>query len=1416
MNTNIQKYSFIYSPRTNYNNDKEKENKLFVELVKSFDPYTIKILKKHFKEHLGILNKENFICIIKNHLLSWEPNLPHREKMIIKLLDRLFEEIDINSKGEVEWKNFVNYIINISNVNANENLLYTLQIYSPSKTVINHRSINSENMKYKFISEPDVISFCYYIEKYKLLSIVHEGKSNITFYNIDKKKIEPFEIDIMETQRAINKLEINELYMKAEKNIKKEEEKKNKKLGKFQSKLTAKMTQNNSKEKEKDKEKDKENKQKQRISTPENVKNEIMKINKINLPSPVNNIGNKNKFEKFYPIKICFADEYDIMFISSNNNKISAWKFDNKNYEFKNINYINNNIDKNINTNINNLNAEQNDIQLPLLSCEMPQYAMCYDPGYKVLYTGEEDGKIFKWDFNTNKPIHTFELAKEEKNVYDNIDISNSNKHKKIIELLSLSKADRAILMEKNKKENKNKSIVANNKKEKKSIINIQLNKENKKNTVSCLVLIHNLNLLCSAYYTGQIVLWDIISKIPKKIFSDQKTIINQIIYNPITNRIFTCGFEHEIYIYDPYNGEKAMKKLSGHNASISSISFNKESNELVSNDISGIMKIWDTNNYYNFQSINIREILNLENNKQQKRNNRNNLLNSNYYVEMLSNTKQIILYGKHNLILFEKGKMANPILCDDNIIIGCEYNCYYNNIITSSTKNIKVWNIFNGKIDKIYEDLMDGNEISIFELDKRNKKFYLGDRTGKIKCYNLNNGILLKEFKNHNDTIVNIIHTLKDGSILFTGSADLYIRIHSNIDDKDDIYKEINILNNLLYMNQERNILKKFLFNEIDNMLIMALSSGYIYYYDLNYNKFINETFKKEEKVIKRPSYLSSMTDLPDSKSLFIAHENCEKYILIKANNKYFYYLNGEKLGNFSDDKNKKKSIIYSSIYDQKSERLLLGDHNGTLTCYDMKIVNELMEKNYKDKEEIINIFKKNLIFKKIFIIQIGHNSITHISIPQNLFPKIFIAISSDSIANIYNFENGDYIESLKQISMKYSPVPIAISFLKKNPFGETIEMEEKNKEFDNEYNDYFFIDEETKKRKEKILQTIQEINLNRKNYLIESGSNENNNIDNNNNNSENEGIIYRCEIEPNIKPPHLIYEYAKKSDIVKYSNEIVIYNAKLKLLSQIKGQKVSEDKSSPWNYDVNLEYILRKEKEEQRKLYNKISIKEKDIKISERSFQHLSLINSNYSPTFLTNLKKGEKNNFNEIIKEKLRTINLSKVKKIIVKNEEKEINKYITNHKFPNKNNNNNLTLTKEESDIIERNKIRFKTKLKEEYEKLKEKNLNKIVNRKIYLKSDNKTQEKLVYNTIENSSDINRYNNKINKSGFKDRKSNLAKSLKFLPTTKSDFNDIRFLNCKNEFDEKINEMVNPLKLIFMKNPKLLKLPRLSTNY
>ena len=1347
------KYSFIYSPRTNYNNNIIRENKLYTELARSFDPYSIKILKKHFKEHLGIINKENFICIIKNHLLSWEPDLPHREKTIIKLLSRLFEEIDINSKGEIEWKDFVNYIIFLSNMNTAQNSLYSLQSYTQSKININHKNINEKNLKNKNDVHAEIINFCFYLKKYKLLGIAHEGDSHVIFYNIDKKKMENFEIDIMETQKEITKYEINEINLKAEKMIKKEEEEKEKKLGKFQNKLNQLKTQINNKDIKKDNDKDdskeKEKNKIQRIPTPENIKLEIEKINKINSPI-LQNLSTKI----FYPICICFNEESDIMFISSSNNKISAWKFDNKKYEFKNI------------------NNDNNDSYIPLLSCEMPQYAMCYDPGYKVLYTGQEDGKIFKWDLISPKPIHVFEIKDKEKHVYDNISTKNTDKHKKVLEILSLSKVERGLLMlqnkkkkkESNNKDDKNAKNINSNSKEKKIKFSPN-NQEHKKKTVSCLILINNLKLLCSTYYTGQIILWDIINKIPKKIFNDQKTIIYQVIYNPIINRIYTCGFEHEIYIYDVYNGDKALKKLKGHNASISSMSFDEENNELVSIDIQGIMKIWDSNNFINFQSINIKEILNLENNKQ-KLNKNNNIINSSFFVQMLPNMKQIVLYNKHNLILFEKGKMTNPELCDDNIIINCEYNPISNNIMTVSTKAIKFWNIFNGKVDKIYEDLMNDSEITIFELDKRYKKCYLGDNIGKIKCYNLINGILLKEFKSHNTGIVNIAHSLKY-NILITGSFDMYIRFHSNIDDKEDIYKEIYILSNSLNVTQESKVLKKFIFNENDNILIMALSTGYISYYDLNSNKVINDSFKKPEKNIKRISNLSCIDDITNTKSLFLTHENGEKYILSKINNKYYHFLYGEKLGNFMDDKMNKKCIIYSSLYDLETNRLLLGDHNGYVSCYDMKILFNLMNKEYNTKEEILQEFNKKLIFHKIFSIHIANNSITNISIPKNLYPKIFITISSDSLVNLYEFEKGTYIESFKQISMKYTPVPIAISFLKQNPFNEEID-DDTNKEDDDK--EFYHMDEEAKKRKEKILQTIQDIDSSRRRNFY-------NNSNYYNMNKNKEMTIYRSEIEHNISPPKINYEIAKKLNIIKYSNELVIYNAKMKLLSQINGQKVPDDKSTQWNFDLNLEFIIRKEKDEERKLYHKINEKEKDVKNAENNYQHKSIISSNYTPTFLTNLKNTEKTNFTELIKDKLRIINLSNVKKSIIKDEENEINKYIENHKFPYK------------------NKIKNSMKI--------------FMNQR----GINKTEEKLNFKTIidsENKTNLNK------KSIFKERKITETKSLKLIPFTKSEFNDVRFLYCKNEFNEHINEMENPLKLIMGRSTKRYRLPKLKFNY
>ena len=86
----IRKFSLMYSPRTTFSKKKIDENKLYNELSVGFDPITIKILKSHFKERLGALNKNDFIGICKNHLLTWHPDLPNREKILIKLFQKQF------------------------------------------------------------------------------------------------------------------------------------------------------------------------------------------------------------------------------------------------------------------------------------------------------------------------------------------------------------------------------------------------------------------------------------------------------------------------------------------------------------------------------------------------------------------------------------------------------------------------------------------------------------------------------------------------------------------------------------------------------------------------------------------------------------------------------------------------------------------------------------------------------------------------------------------------------------------------------------------------------------------------------------------------------------------------------------------------------------------------------------------------------------------------------------------------------------------------------------------------------------------------------------------------------------------------------------------------------------------------------
>jgi hypothetical protein len=320
-----QTFELLYSPRTTYSNENDAEDIYFNDLTLNFDPITIKLVKKHFKERLGSLTRIDFISILKNHLLSWNPNLPERDKIIKKLLNRLFSEIDLNDNGNLEWSEFTNYIIHNTNGigNKNDTDSFRLRFYSKTKETIDQKDF-SENISYSF-----------YIEKFNLIGIVEDGKSLIHFYDANTLKRTKASIDLKEIQKEIDELDNKDLEERARLR-KKQQDDNMKKLKAAQNqnkqKFLPPLDQRKSLDVSNSEKGNGKGKKKGMNDDDENY--EIIKQAKVEPKKRNPNHGVVSK--KLTTYCTLFIPEYDALLVSASNKRISAWKYING--EFKNAN----------------------------------------------------------------------------------------------------------------------------------------------------------------------------------------------------------------------------------------------------------------------------------------------------------------------------------------------------------------------------------------------------------------------------------------------------------------------------------------------------------------------------------------------------------------------------------------------------------------------------------------------------------------------------------------------------------------------------------------------------------------------------------------------------------------------------------------------------------------------------------------------------------------------------------------------------------------------------------------------------------------------------------------------------------------------------------------------------------------------
>jgi WD40 repeat protein len=72
---------------------------------------------------------------------------------------------------------------------------------------------------------------------------------------------------------------------------------------------------------------------------------------------------------------------------------------------------------------------------------------------------------------------------------------------------------------------------------------------------------------------------------------------VREISYSPENKILVSCGFDFEVFVWNPYY-EEYIIKLSGHESPLVGVNCLQNTNSFISADTKGVVKVWNINDY--------------------------------------------------------------------------------------------------------------------------------------------------------------------------------------------------------------------------------------------------------------------------------------------------------------------------------------------------------------------------------------------------------------------------------------------------------------------------------------------------------------------------------------------------------------------------------------------------------------------------------------------------------------------------------------------------------------------------------------------------------------------------------------------------------------------------------------------------
>ena len=427
------------------------------------------------------------------------------------------------------------------------------------------------------------------------------------------------------------------------------------------------------------------------------------------------------------------------------------------------------------------------------------------------------------------------------------------------------------------------------------------------------LIILRKHKMIVVGDIKGLITLWDLQlleykDKLKDLKYKHKKGIVSLACIEE-KNWLLSCGIEHFVIIWDLVVG-KHVGLLQGHSMSLLGVKTIYGTDQIITGDVGGIFKVWDSRDLSLVQTF---SIPNSTNKKVRT-------------FCVTSRHKKKIIIGADKVFFFDYDESQEENLCDTHICIDINYNEVFNVFTTVHMDSIKIWDASTGKLKQVFKSPMK-NEIACVKLEKRKRKLFIGDIEGYIISINILNGLRMKSFAPHKK-YVSALDYYSEGKKFLSASWDGAIKVHDDSSNNDTGMQLFEFSHNVPGKVNGCNYID---FSEELKILACGYESGAV--------TLINMKSLSSEGTLTEHKNITLCKFLDDYPSLIVCDLDGDIHIWTIILTKPKKMVKDCILKNYSDNENSNKEIypVKYLCFEKKNNVLFLGDETGFVKAYDI-----------------------------------------------------------------------------------------------------------------------------------------------------------------------------------------------------------------------------------------------------------------------------------------------------------------------------------------------------------------------------------------------------------------------------------------------------------------------------------------------